>query len=1640
MKAFLIKFSKYFGIALLVVLLLLGALRLPFIQTFITQKVMAGLSERLNTTMSVDKVNINFIDQAVLKNIYLEDQHQDTLLFASSIKIDLAFFALFKKEIKLDKVELSNALVNIEQMADSSFNFSFIPAAFASSDTSQKSSPFNFSLGEVHLENVRGNIDLLSNQHDIDIGMLQLVINSIDFETLSFDIEKIHLAQAKVKNCFVDSENTTQAETTEAEETIPFPFENLPVAVKCKRLKLEEVDYQFQQGNGELSASFSPKFIALDNTNIAIENILLQSEELSFDMRPSTFTLNEQYLASELNLTTFWTPDSLYALSSPWSFNKSQLDWNLSASYQSFDDLLQISPKTQIAFEAEDLHIWMNDLFYFVPALATNEYFTKLEGEWIKLSAGLQGNLGDLSIDSFELGTLDSKIALKGGLGLSMDWRKLKFNKLSTELSSPVKDLRQAFGEQLVTAQYRRFGNIELNTEISGSIQNLAIHKFFLDTEGSLQASLTGNVKDLDQIDQLSFALDLEKLNTSYHDLQALTGDLPKLLSKVKTLSYKGKLKGDLNTFNLNGNFYSNLGEISADLFADFNQNYSYASYQGSLTLDQFKLGELLSTDSLGTISLQAEIDGAGLSIDTLHAKTTINISQFDFNSYSYQNILVDGRIDEKQFEGDLVINDEHLDFTFNGLVNLTDSVPAFKFTADLKNLDAQALNLTSIPLHSSLKIESNLTGNNLNDLDGDLRITELILDNETNDWKEDSIVLHIENKTGLKRDVHLASSFMNLDLTGKYSLPDIPKLILAYAEQFFPISTLTKKSALSLANPDSVVSVIQNEVIEVHLRLTQLEKIAQVFKIELKRMDSVRLDFVLDGPGETLDLQFFIPQIHYQNIYADSIYLSAQSNGETLESSVKIDSIGYAELFYIPGFELSSNFKEQKALLRTIIEGDTGSHSLDVKVQIASAGGAFTAEFLSPTILNSQVWNVKQEQKFALYQDSLFLPSITLFKGAQEFEFLARENLLLTFQNFGLNNIAELVQMDSMRLNGKINGTLSFNEVEDGMSLLGDLAIENIRVNQNDVGNLNLQASQSGDLVNAEITLDGLDNDIRVQANYNLNTKYLDGQVNLNKLVLSNFEPFVANYVSNLEGSMQGQVEVSGSIEEPVFDGRASFQLVKAKVLALGTTYGIKSGFVQLNETRITPSIILSDEENRKASLTGSIDHDLFTDFKFNLNLQTDKFTFLNSQKDFDALFYGKLVGGLILSVKGDLAQPILSGKVDVQKESDITVQLLSQKAVASQESYVVFVNGSSYNETNMDSLVLERYEVNSKVDIDLDITINEKTRLNLVIDPLTGDKLALQGSGRLGLRIPPRGDMNVSGTYTVSQGQYNFSFQKLLKRKFEIVEGSQIVFSGNPILAQLDIQAAYNTQASVYGLVSDQAATLSEEEQRNLKKKEEVRILLNIEGKLSEPELNFDIRLPSEGNSPLGNSAKRALEQIKVNESELNKQVFSLLLFNNFTGSSSSGNISSTGTSTAIRSVGNLLNNQLNKLASKAEGFEIDFNLDQYQNQFSQGNEQITEVDLGVSQSLLNDRLILSVGGNVDFESGQKEEGVLGNLAGDFVLEYKLSENGKYRVKVFQKSDYDALNDANLWKTGAGFSYESKFGKVLKNKGSKK
>jgi hypothetical protein len=219
---------------------------------------------------------------------------------------------------------------------------------------------------------------------------------------------------------------------------------------------------------------------------------------------------------------------------------------------------------------------------------------------------------------------------------------------------------------------------------------------------------------------------------------------------------------------------------------------------------------------------------------------------------------------------------------------------------------------------------------------------------------------------------------------------------------------------------------------------------------------------------------------------------------------------------------------------------------------------------------------------------------------------------------------------------------------------------------------------------------------------------------------------------------------------------------------------------------------------------------------------------------------------------------------------------------------------------------------------------------------------------------------------------------------------------------------------------------------------------VLLQMQGELLKPQLSFDIRLPDGNYNVAGDGVgtiKNQLVQLRNNESELNKQVFSLLLLNSFVAdnpftASNTSSIESTARSSASR----LLSDQMNQLAgSLIQG--VDFNFDLISDEdYTTGSQQYrTDLNIDVSKNLFNDRLKVSVGSNFELEGPQNSNREATNLAGNVALDYRLSRDGRYLLRAYRKNEYQGVAEGYIIETGVGFIFTfdySKFSEMMKRK----
>ncbi|PIF05939.1 MAG: hypothetical protein CSA36_04175 [Draconibacterium sp.] len=339
-------------------------------------------------------------------------------------------------------------------------------------------------------------------------------------------------------------------------------------------------------------------------------------------------------------------------------------------------------------------------------------------------------------------------------------------------------------------------------------------------------------------------------------------------------------------------------------------------------------------------------------------------------------------------------------------------------------------------------------------------------------------------------------------------------------------------------------------------------------------------------------------------------------------------------------------------------------------------------------------------------------------------------------------------------------------------------------------------------------------------------------------------------------------------------------------------------------------------------------------------------------------------------------------------------------------QYNFIEFINNADENDEQ------DFFITSSDFNLGLTIEATPSARVQLIYNSQIGDVIKAQGEGILLFNMNKDGDITLSGNYTITRGDYLFTLQNIINKRFTIAPGGTISWSGDPYNAIIDISAIYKLKASLADLpLSTYAGT----ESRYVRIP--VESVIHLTNELTNPSIDFEVKFPEENTG-----VKNELMQFFNTDEEKNKQILSLIVLGKFytpeymRGQYEAQNPSMIGT-TASELFSNQLSNWLSKINSN---LDVGFN-------YRPGN-RITndELELALSTQLLNDRVTLNgnIGNNVNPESSNNSQ-----IVGDFDIRVKLIPSGKIEFKAFNHSNNNLIYETAPYTQGIGFTFKEKY-----------
>ncbi|MDL5049361.1 translocation/assembly module TamB domain-containing protein [Oscillatoria amoena NRMC-F 0135] len=482
-----------------------------------------------------------------------------------------------------------------------------------------------------------------------------------------------------------------------------------------------------------------------------------------------------------------------------------------------------------------------------------------------------------------------------------------------------------------------------------------------------------------------------------------------------------------------------------------------------------------------------------------------------------------------------------------------------------------------------------------------------------------------------------------------------------------------------------------------------------------------------------------------------------------------------------------------------------------------------------------------------------------------------------------------------------------------------------------------------------------------------------------------------------------------------------------------LNTAYEF-SGVIGLTPTTLYfQEITLTDAFRNRGILQGAITHTNFETMQLNLAATFTDFQVLNTSAADNTLFYGQAYATGDVRVTGPVNNLKVIANAATRKNTRIFIPI-SGTTTTEQKDFINFVSFTDSTYQASKETQLKKKVSLSGFTIDLNIDVTPDAYCEIIFDLKAGDIIRGRGTGKLKLQLDTKGEFNMFGPMEFTEGWYNFTLYDIINKEFQIKPGSRITWYGDPYQALLNIDASYNQLASLAPILSD--PTLSEVTQ--IKRKYPVQVLLKLEGPMLAPQINFDIdakdlpkSIPVDGRPPVALDLEFYSFKSKIDEQELKKQVFSLIILRRFSPLESS--ISMSGS--VANSVSELLSNQLSYWMSQVdENLVIDVDLG------TMDQETFNTFQLRLSYTFLNGRLRVTGDGTFNNQPSTTTTGSqpanASPVAGDWTVDYMLTPDGKFKVKMYSRTNVNQLvtnttNQTTLT-TGVSLMYTQSFNQL--------
>ncbi len=1682
MKKFL-KVTGYFLLGVIVLLLIIVlSLQTRWAKNLIRDKVQTYVQQKTNTSFEIGQIDFSFPKWIEIDGLFMLDKANDTLVWGKQVKIDVDMIALIQSKYVINKVVIDQFYVNLyNKEADSTYNYQFILDAFKSKETVVKAKDttqvLNLIVKDIDITHTQFKQKdyYLGNFMDVNLQKFHLNVDSINLQDLHVDINDLMVEGLDFRYLITKPQKTSDGKSSNPLFTI-------------NRTIIKNSHIYFEN---------KPDYLLTDNYINYLDIVDLNNTSQLNTYSTSSIVLNNSaflFQHKSENEVVKVVADTLTAIAN----NNTSLgiiikDIALQNNSVVYNNISQPQKRAGLDYyhlDIKGLKLLASNSKFDNGNIKTNIQsfgFRDKSGFAIDTLSGVVNmDSSNVDIKNFYVETPYSKIAataliypqsFKGG-------NKQKFPLPDNEIKLTQTIISRKDLELLADTLAKRYkkqldvlGNLSVDGHIKGNVHKIYIPYLVVNSlrNKDLSINLTGDVSNPTDTKKIFYNLNLKDVSASK---ELILPFIPVVktngrLSLPNRLSIKGLVNGNMQNVNTRVTLNSAYG--SADVKAALKgfQNPQKMGYDVVLNAENLETGKWIGRDTmLGLLNGQITVKGNnGFDVKTNKMSVLAAIQSFRFNQNVINNIKTDLDLNSGIVSGKASIDDALIKIMFDGKANLQTDYPSVIAVVNVPKVDLLALGFTKdsliVSAFTRLKVE-NSSPQNLNAL---IQIDSSVIVKGSQTIQLDSAraLAFVRNDTTF---IDVVSPFVDAQLNSTVYYNQMAAFAQKIVNQFMPPAMAQNvpndnknaqntegsngtKNAQNVIARDVATEGSMNAAISI-----KPNEAYSAFVKDLKFDDPIQIngDITTANVDSVVNVKLNVPTLTMGSLHVSPTHGTVLGRSDSLLVNIVTDTLQASSLFLYDA-RIDGSFSKNHVSTH-ILTNDVNhkeQHALTV-FAVPNNDAGYDISLGKDLLLNKIKWLVNENNQVKTSPEGFNVQNFSISNAQQQIKVnsetaLTTSPILVTVTDFKLNTLSSLLDQKTFPVDGVMNADLKVSDLKNTIPTLdGQIKIDSIIFQNTSIGNLDMHAQSEKGNVNVDGKLFGNGNEVNLTGVYAANK--IDATIKLNPLTMTTVESFSQKNLKSSTGTITGDIKITGEPTKPIWNGQIVFNNAQTTAAEFGTFIKIDNQTVRLDYPSVFfDKLTIQDGVNNTLSIDGSISQTKTNDFTTDLVIRSKGFRALNNTAADNQMIYGTAFIDMDAQVTGNVYTPNLTGNLVVKKGTDVTfVRQVVPPSAQERDGVIEFINRDTIDnllstKTLQDYLTAQQSKKTSTLNFNLNLEVEKEAKFVIIVDPITGDELQVQGTARINAGVNPNGSMGLVGTYDLSQGSYEMSYQ-FIKRKFTLLEGSAITLSGDPMKAEVDITAAYDVKTPAIDLIKNEIGGSTAIGNDIYKRKTPFRVLLKVKGQVDKPEIGFDIILPEKAEgvtTEMATTINNKLDQLRADQSSMNKQVFAILILNKFIGEQSSDFFASNNGGNSLlsnESVSSFLNGAINQIANDLiKGVDVDVNL---KNVDDDPNAQRTDLNVALGKNFLDDRLNISVGKSFTVDGTNPTTSNNNNntqFIPDVNTTYKLSKDGRFMLRAYRKNQYEALLDGYFIETGVSFNFTIDYDKfqeiIKKNKG---